>query len=127
MVECCGLFGCRGLEAELLFGTAVPAGSARGILLVGEFTRHVNDSTGDAVRSKVVLNGNMPLAPLPSWGIRAEEQHSNRRGRDTDERNDEGHAPGGVRGQASILDQAVKYGGHEEVGYTATSVTKPAR
>ena len=66
----------------------------------------------------------MALAPLPSRGIGAADEHSNGRDRDNDERYNECHPPCDVGCKMLILYQGVEDGRHQEVGDTPSSVTE---
>ena len=123
-----GVFA-RRLEAEFLLRIVRGAhGAGRGgsWFAVGEGARHVDDVTRDAVVGEVLLGMEVALGPFARRGVGAEEEHGDGGGGDEDEGHDEGDAPGDVRRQALVQDQAVEDGGHEEVGDAAAGVAEAA-
>ena len=124
-----GMFA-RRLEAEFLLrvevGGARGAGGGDGGFAVGEGAGDVDDVARDAVAGEVLLGVQVALRPFPARRVRAEDEHGDGGGGDEDEGHDEGDAPGDVRGEPLVQDQAVEDGGHEEVGDAAAGVAETA-
>lgn len=78
------------------------------------------------MNGEVLLHGEMTLAPLAGWGVRAQDQHANGGDGDADEGNDEGNAPGDVWSEALICDEAVENGGHEKVCDASSCIAETA-
>lgn len=66
----------------------------------------------------------MALAPFAGRCVGAADQQRYCGDGDADERDDEGDAPGDMRCQPTILDEAIEDGGHKEVCDATTSIAE---
>ena len=76
------------------------------------------------MRCKVLLHGEVAVAPFASRGIRAEDQHGNSGDDNADERHDESNTPGDMGRKATLRHKTVEDGGHEKVCDTSSSVAE---
>ena len=92
--------------------------------LVSEFTRNIDDISGDSMRLKVVLRCQMSLAPFTGGGVRAHYQHSNRGDGNNNERYDKGHPPCNMGREVTLLYKRVEDGRHQKVGDPTSRIAK---
>ena len=97
-----------------------------GALLVCKLSRDVHNCSRDSVGGQVVLDGQMSLAPFAHGCIRRQNQHSDSRAYDDNERDHERNPPCLVWGQTTFVNKRVEDGWHQEISDTTTGVSDPS-
>ena len=109
------------------FCVRVPArrtGRGRRWLIGTDLPWNLDDVTGDAVFSQILLGGEVAFAPFSCWGVGADQEQSDGDGDDDDEWDNERHSPCLVGSQVLMRNQRVEDGGHQEVCDTATRIAE---
>lgn len=91
---------------------------------VGDGAVYGDGGGGGAVEGGVGCEG--AVGPFSGGRVVAEEEEAEGDEDDEDAGDDEGDAPGFVGGDVLLGHEAVVYGGHDEVGYSAAEVTQAA-